>query len=176
MNIIKSFSEKQEGIYKEEVIKNVFSPLGKMMYQPKRATFLIEGSKISINLDEVGGAFPTAEPFRITLHLNKSYESNIEIYPSSFFEKIFQKMLLIKNKNFKNGYIFKGDDKLFKKLSEEKLFTEQLQKQRIYIRIPKENTAKIILTPERGIESEAQLDNFIKILKSIEAVMNVEND
>lgn len=176
MNIIKSFSEKHDGIYKEEILKNVFSPLGKMMYQPKKATFLIEGSKISINIDEVGGAFPTGEPFRITLHLNKSYGSSIEIYPSSFIEAIFQKILSPKNKNLKNGYIFKGDNRVINKLIEEKLFSEQLRKQRIYIRIPKENSAKIVLTPERGIETEAQLDYFIKILKSIEAIIKTEND
>jgi hypothetical protein len=86
MNIIKNFAEKQNGYYEEDNIKNVFSLIGRMIYQPKKAKFKIGGSKISINIDEVGGAIPTAEPFRITLHLNKNCGNSLEIYPASFIE------------------------------------------------------------------------------------------
>ena len=79
MNLIKDFAEKHNGYYEEENIKNIFSLLGRMVYQPKTAKFLIAGSRISINLDEVGGAIPTAEPYRITLHLNNKKRGSLEI-------------------------------------------------------------------------------------------------
>ncbi len=175
MNLVKNFAEKHDGYYEEESIKNVYSQIGRLIYQPKKATFLIAGSKISINIDEVGGAVPTAEPFRITLHLNKNFENSLEIYPSSFLEAIFQKILPAKIKKLKNKYIFKGNEKLIEQLVKEKSFLELLQKHNVYIRIPKENTSKIILTPPHGIEDEAELGGFIEILKNIEAKIKVKD-
>ncbi|MCZ4318604.1 hypothetical protein O4H26_06345 [Aequorivita viscosa] len=176
MTILKNFAKKQNGYYEENDVKNVFSHIGRMIYQPKKAKFIIGGSKISINIDEVGGAIPTAEPFRIMLHLNKACGNSLEIYPASFMEKIFQKIFSFKNLKVKNKYVFKGNEKLTELLAKEKSFLTQLQKQNIYIRIPKENTSKIILTPPHGIENELQLAAFIDILKTIEAKIKAEND
>lgn len=168
MNLIKDFAEKNNGYYKEENIKNVFSILGRMVYQPKRAKFLIAGSKISINLDEVGGAIPTAEPYRITLHLTDNNTETLEIYPVAFLEKIIHKLLPAKNKKLKIKYLFKGNEKFTTQLIKDKLLLSQLKKEKVYIRITKENTSKIVLTPPYGIEDASQLKNLIEILKSIE--------
>ena len=94
MGNIKNFAEKHDGHYKEENIKNVYSLIGRMISQPKRANFVIDGSKISLNIDEVGGAIPTAEPFRITLHLNEFHGNSIEIYPATFLDIIFHKIFI----------------------------------------------------------------------------------
>tara|TARA_R110002050_G_scaffold68056_1_gene147574 strand:- start:282 stop:824 length:543 start_codon:yes stop_codon:yes gene_type:complete len=168
MEIIKDFAENQNGYYEEDNIKNVFSHMGRMIYQPKKAKFLIDGSKISINIDEVGGAIPTAEPLRITLHLIKKSGESLEIYPSSFMENVFQKLISFKNIQLKNNYVFKGNNKLIRQLAKEDSLLALLQKHNVYIRIPKENISKIILTPPHGIENEAQLAGFIDILKKIE--------
>ncbi len=143
--------------------------MGRMIYQPKKAKFLICGSKISINIDEVGGAIPTSEPFRITLHLNKKSGESLEIYPSSFMDNLFQKLFSLKKKIVKNKYIFKGNEKLIRQLATENSLLTLLQKNSVYIRIPKENTSSIILTPPHGIENETQLKGFIEILKNIES-------
>lgn len=172
MDNIKNFAEKHEGHYKEENIKNVYSLIGRMIYQPKRANFIIDGSKISLNIDEVGGAIPTAEPFRITLHLNEFRGNSIEIYPATFLDIIFHKILPLKKRRLKNTYIFKGNEKHIDQLVKDKSLLKNLQKQKVYIRIPKENTSKIILTPPHGIESETQLESFIEILKNIEVIIN----
>lgn len=172
MNIIKNFAERHNGQYEEVNIKNVYSQIGRMIYQPKKAKFLIDGSKISINIDEVGGSIPTAEPFRITLHLSKNSEDSLDIYPSTFFEMMFQKILQTKNKKLKYSYVFRGNGKTVEKLLKKKSFIEQLQKHKVYIRIPKANTSSIILTPPHGIESDVQLESFIEILKCIEKQIN----
>ncbi|CAM3481438.1 hypothetical protein [Aequorivita lipolytica] len=168
MNLNKNFAQKNDGYYEEENIKNIFSILGRMVYQPKKAKFLINGSKISMNLDEVGGAIPTAEPYRITLHLSRNNLESIEIYPVTFLEKIIRKLFPSKNKKLKNKFIFQGSEKFIEQLVKEKSLLENLQKQKVYIRIPKKNTSKIILTPPHGIEDEAQLERFIEILQCIE--------
>lgn len=168
MNLIKDFAEKHNGYYEEENINNIFSLLGRMVYQPKTAKFLIAGSRISINLDEVGGAIPTAEPYRITLHLNNKIRESLEIYPITFLEKLILRLLPSKNKILKTKYVFKGNEKLISQIVNDELLIKLLQKQNLYIRIPYENTSKIILTPPHGIESAAQLKSFIEILKSIE--------
>ncbi|WGF92667.1 hypothetical protein [Aequorivita marisscotiae] len=173
MNLIKNFAENEGGSYEEESVKNVFSQIGRLIYQPKKALFKIGNSQFSINLDEVGGAIPTAEPFRITLHLDKNFQNTLEIYPSSFVEKILQKMLSAKKK-LRNNYTFIGNASIIEQLIKNKLLLTRLQKNRVYIRIPKENTSKIILTPPYGIKDEMQLADFIEILKCIETTLKTK--
>ncbi|WP_310992234.1 hypothetical protein [Aequorivita marina] len=175
MNLIKKFSRKKKGSYTEEDLKEVYSSLGKMFHQPKRAAFTIDGSKISINLNEVGGAIPTADPFRISLHLQKPCGRSLSVYPASIWDITFQSIFSTDKKIIKSKYIFKGDKKLIIKLTEQSAVLKKLQGQQLYIRIPKENTSKIILTPARGIESEAQFELFISILKALEAEIDNEN-
>ncbi len=174
MNIIKDFAEKHDGYYEEDDIKNIFSLLGRMVYQPKTAKFLIAGSKISINLNEVGGAIPTAEPYRITLHLKHKNRELLEIYPVTFFERIVQKFFPTKNKKLKKKYLFRGNEKLIRRLVKDEILIEKLQNQKVYIRIPRENTLKIILTPPTGIENAKALEHFIEVLKSIE--LNIKSN
>lgn len=155
MNLLKNFAEKNNGNYKEETIKEAFTSIGKMIYQPKSARFLVGGSKISVNLNEVGGAIPTAEPFRITLHLKNECGKSLEIYPVSIWERILQKFFPSKRITIKEQYVFKSDKELIKKIIEEDSIFGKLKGHRIYIRIPKENSSRIILTPERGIEKRS---------------------
>jgi hypothetical protein len=76
----------------------------------------------------------------------------------------------------KNNCVFKGNEKLIALFVKERSFLTQLQKHNVYIRIPKEHTSKIILTPPHGIEDELQLAAFIEILKTIEAKIKAEDD
>lgn len=175
MDFLKNYAEKNNGDYSEERIKETFSPIGKMTYQPKSARFVIDGSKFSVNLNEVGGAIPTAEPFRITLHLNCKLGYSLEICPVSFWERIVQNIFPSKSSIIKDGYIFKSDKKFIEKISKRNSIFSKLQKERVYIRIPEENTSKIILTPANGIEDEAQFKTFITILKSLEDNLNSIN-
>jgi|GEM_PF-2611090 len=172
MDLLKSFAEKNGGHYTEENIKEAFSPIGKLIYQPKSAYFTIGGSKISVNLNEVGGGIPTAEPFRITLHLRNKVGEKLEIYPVSFWERILQRVFPSKRKAIKEGYIFKSDKKLIKEITEGDSIISKLKKEKVYIRIPKENNSKIILTPAKGIDNETQFEGFISILKHLEEKIN----
>ncbi len=176
MNLLKNFAEKNNGTYREDSIKEAYSTIGKMIYQPKGAFFMISESKISVNLNEVGGAIPTSEPFKITLHLQNKNTNILEIYPVSFWEILFQNVFPSKRVTIKDFYIFKGNGKLIDELSTAIPIISKLNKQRVYIRIPKENTSKIILTPVRGIENETEFEFFISILKTLEEKINSHND
>tara|TARA_R100000278_G_scaffold107781_2_gene84594 strand:- start:807 stop:998 length:192 start_codon:yes stop_codon:yes gene_type:complete len=50
----------------------------------------------------------------------------------------------------------------------DKIFTENLINERIYIETGKKATDRIILTPERGIKDIDQFEKFVSILKRIE--------
>lgn len=175
MNLLKRFAEKNDGHYTEESIKEAFSPIGKMIYQPKSAYFKIGGSKISVNLNEVGGAIPTAEPFRITLHLNNKCGKILDIYPVTYWDRILQSIFPSTRKKIKDEYVFKSDLELINKITEEESIFNKLKKEKVYIRIPKENTSKIILTTTKGIDTEVQFEGFISILKFLEEKITTVN-
>lgn len=145
MNLLESFTEKNDGHYTQEDIKKAYSPIGKLIYQPKSAFFKIGESKISVNLNEVGGAIPTAEPFRITLHLDNKCGKILDIYPVSFWEKILQGTFPSTNKIIKDVYLFKGDKKLIKKITEGDSIFSKLKNEKVYIRVTKKNTSKLSL-------------------------------
>ncbi|WP_299258648.1 hypothetical protein [uncultured Aquimarina sp.] len=173
MNIIQELTEKYSGEYSEDLIKNVNSPLGKYIYQPKNGTITIGGTKISVNLNEVGGAMPVSEPFRITLHLDKVYETELTIFPKDLRNK-FLDFILPKRRSFVPKPILKqfwfgGDKNLFKQLVSDKTFAENIINERIYIKTGKKPTDRIVLTPEYGIKNIDQFEKFISVLKRIES-------
>ncbi len=128
MNIIQELTEKYSGKYSEGLTKNVNSPLGKYVYQPKNGTITVDGTKISINLNEVGGAMPVTEPFRITLHLGKAYETELTVFPkdlwNEFLDFILPKRRAFVPKPILKQFWFGGDKNLLKQLaSDKKLLT-----------------------------------------------------
>ena len=172
MNIIEELTKKYNGNYSEEMTKNVNSPIGKYIYQPKSGIIEIDGTKISININEVGGANPVTEPFRITLHLDKSYQTELTIFPKGLWNE-FLDFILPKRREFipqpiRKQFGFGGNKILLKKLTSDKQFLENLANERIYIQTERKQTNRITLTPERGIENLNQFEKFVVILKLIE--------
>lgn len=93
MNIIEELTKKYNGNYSEELTKNVNSPFGKFIYQPKSGIIEIDGTKISVNISEIDGAIPVTEPFRITLYLDKTYEIELDIFPKDLWNKFLDFIL-----------------------------------------------------------------------------------
>jgi hypothetical protein len=176
MNLLKKISEKNNGDYSEENIKETYSTIGTLIYQPKKAQFTIDGSKLSVNLNEVGGAIPSADPFRITLYLKQKLGQGLEVYPATFWERIFHDYFPSTNKVVIDGYAFKSDAAIINTMLKDVSFFRKLKKQNVYIRIPLKDTSKIILTPPNGIENEAAFEGYITILKSLEEILTKKND
>ena len=172
MNIIQELTDKYNGKYSEDLTKNVNSPIGKYIYQPKNGIIEVDGTKISINLNEVGGAMPVTEPFRITLHLDKTYETKLTIFPKDLWNT-FLDFILPKRRAFVPKPILKqfwlgGNKYLLKQLASDKIFTENIINERIYIETGDKPTNRIVLTPEYGIKDIDQFEKFVSVLKQIE--------
>ncbi len=172
MNIIQELTEKYSGKYSEDLTKNVNSPIGKYVYQPKNGIIEVDGTKISINLSEVGGAMPVTEPFRITLHLDKIYQTELTIFPidswNKFLNFIFPKRREFVPKPILKEFWFGGNIDLLKQLASDKNFCEKIINERVYIETGFKTTDRIILTPEYGIKDIEQFEKFVSVLKIIE--------
>lgn len=173
MNIFQELKEKYNGQYSEALATRVNTPNGQCFHQSKSTILQVDGSKISLYLDEVGGAIPITEPFRITLHLDKTYHTELDMYPKSSWAR-FLDFLLPKRQEFVPEPILKqfwfgGNKTLIKQITTDKLFTDNIINQRIYIKtMPNKSTNRIVLTPENGVEDVDQFEKFVSILKRIE--------
>ncbi|WP_415376667.1 hypothetical protein [Patiriisocius sp. Uisw_017] len=172
MNIIQELTEKYNGKYSEDLTKSVNSPIGKYVYQPKNGIIEVDGTKISININEVSGAMPVTEPFRITLHLDKTYETELSVYPKDLWN-VFLDFILPKRRAFipkpiLKQFWFGGKKDLLKQLASDKIFTESIINERIYIESINKPTNRIVLTPEYGIKDIEQFEKFVIVLKRIE--------
>ncbi|SOC78930.1 hypothetical protein SAMN06296241_0451 [Salinimicrobium sediminis] len=172
MNIIEELSKKYNGNYSEEQPKSVNSPIGKYLYQPKTGLIEFDGSKIGVNIDSVGGAIPVAEPFRITLYLDKNYLTDLTIFPKSTWNRITD-LVFIKNKEnlpkqIRKQFTFVGERNLIMQLGSNAEFTNGLMNEKVYIRTDSKKPTRIVLTPAHGIEDIEQFEKFISLLKIIE--------
>ncbi|MCK8482322.1 hypothetical protein [Psychroserpens algicola] len=172
MSIIQEITKKYIGKYSEEPIKSFSGPTGKYVYQPKSEIIDLDGTKISINLNEVGGAMYGTEPFRITLYLDKTYETELTIYPKDLWN-VFLDFILPKRRAFipkpiLKQFWFGGNKELLEQLASDKIFTENIINERIYIESLDKPTSRIVLTPEYGIKDIEHFEKFVIILKRIE--------
>ena len=171
MNIIEELSKKYNGSYSEEQPKNVNSPIGKYIYQPKTGLFEIDGSKIGVNIDLVGGAIPVAEPFRITLYLDKNYQSDLTIFPKSTWNRmtdlVFPKNKENLPKRIRHQFSFFGERNLIKQLASNAEFINSLMNEKVYITTDRKKPNRILLTPAHGIEDIEQFEKFISLLMII---------
>ncbi len=180
MNIIQELAIKYSGKYSEELPITMYSSMGKLFYQPKNGIFEIDGSKIRINLKEVGGADPVTEPFLITLYLGKTYETELSIFPktlwNNFLDLIRPKFKGHIPKQLRNQFSFVGNRALIKELTSDQVFAENIKNERVYIRMGNEPINRIILTPEYGIRDIDQFESFVLVLKRIEIKIKAINE
>ena len=172
MNIIEELSKKYNGSYSEEQPKSVNSPIGKYLYQPKTGLIEIDGSKIGVNIDSVGGAIPVAEPFRITLYLDKNYQTDLTIFPKSTWNRMTDIVFAKSNENIperiRHQFKFVGERNLIKKLGSNAEFINGLMNEKVYIKTDRKKANRIVLTPALGIKNIEQFEKFISVLKIIE--------
>tara|TARA_R110000764_G_scaffold239774_1_gene339969 strand:+ start:1315 stop:1614 length:300 start_codon:yes stop_codon:yes gene_type:complete len=83
MNIIEEIVKKHKGEFSEAPEKGSNMTSGRYTFQPQSGIVKIGGTKISININAVGGAARTAEPYRIVLHLEKDYNTRLEVFPKA---------------------------------------------------------------------------------------------
>jgi len=172
MSIIQELTEKYNGKYSEESTTSFNSPAGKYSYQPKSGIINIDGTKISINLNEVGGAMYGTEPFRITLYLDKKYGIEFNIFRksfwSSFIDFINPSRVISIPRSVRKEFSFGGNKDLIKQLVSDNVFIENIKNEHIYIATIENPTNRIVLTPMHGIKDIAQFEKYVTILKRVE--------
>ena len=176
MNIIKEITAKYQGVYEEEIKKSTIYASGKYSFHPEKGVFEVAGSKLSVNIQAVGGAAQVTEPYRIILYLKKPFNGKLEIYPTTILNKIYWYIFKSSKLNFSSKidkyYSFKGNKQLIKQLKKDKEFCEVLKPETVYITLNKKHPKHILLKPAYGIDTIEQLERFIKLLKSIENEIN----
>jgi hypothetical protein len=172
MSIIQELTEKYNGIYSEDQTSSFSGPTGKYSYQQKSGIIDFDGTKISINLNEVGGAMYGTEPFRITLHLDKTYEVEFNVFPKTlwdrFLDYIIPNRAIFIPRTVRNQFSFGGNKDLIKKLVSDKILIENINNEKIFIGTINKPTDRIVLTPAHGINDVDHFEKFVKVLKRIE--------
>lgn len=167
MNILKKLTQKYQGKYTEEDHKSINSPLGKLSFQLQEGVLFIDDTKITISINATTGAHPVGEPFRITLHLETSVESRLEIFPASFWNRLLNGKIKHLTKNLAIDYCFKTEEKLFLRLVQNKNFITILEQDEVYVRLYAKEK-QLVLTPKKGIKDLHQFENFLQLMKILE--------
>ena len=105
MGSIQSFIEKHNGNFYQEAEKSAQTPIGKFTSQAKWGNTNFKGRKISVSIDEVGGANPVAELFRMKLVLETPMNDDLLIFPRSYWGRFFRNLY---SKNIYSHYKFSG--------------------------------------------------------------------
>ncbi len=173
MNFIEELVKKYEGTYSEESNRGINFPSGHYTFHPQKGIVEIDGTKISLSINAVGGAAQTTEPYRIILYLDKDYNTKLEIFPKTNLKKLLEFIIpsngLELPKQIKKQFSFKGNMPLMQELLSDRSFCENITGEKVYIMIRKKHPKSIMLTPAHGIADLQQFEKFLLILKQIES-------
>lgn len=162
MNVIQEITEKYSGHYSEEPERKTHTISGLFTNQLIQGQFEVKGAKIKLVLNDVGGATPEVEPFQLYHYLGEKVSVNLNIYPKSFWTKVFSNLSPSKC----NHLSFKGNKVLIKDLLSDPLFLEDVKDEEMYIRIDTKN--RIQATQERGFHTVEHIEKYIRILIRVE--------
>ena len=175
MNPIQQFVEKYNGIYNEELEKGTHTSVGKYTSQPKWGRLLYKSSKLSVSIDEVSGANPTSELFRMKLILESHSDIELLIYPRSYLSRLWRERFIDKRVSslgtINAQYKFTGDKTIITSLCSDKDFLRLIYNEYICINISKKNSRIISITPSRGYRSVEHLEKLADTLKLIESLI-----
>ena len=168
MEIIQTFIEKYGGVYHEEQESSAHSPIGKFTSQEKRGRVLYKGNKLTVFINEVGGANPVAELFRMKLIHENSFDTEILMFPRSYWSIKFRRWFLSKRNTLAEAihqqYKFTGSRELISKLKQNSTFLKKIDGEYVCINIPKKTPNIIIITPSHGYRSVEHLEKLAETL------------
>lgn len=171
MNMVKEVTEKYNGKYAEGITKSAHTPIGKYVYMPKKGIIEVDGTTISIHLNEAGGVADD-ELFLIILHLDQNYDTKLTVFPKDLWNKFVNFIRPNRNAFFPKPILkqfwFGGNEALLQELASDAIFMENLINQRIYIETGDRPTNRIALTLEHGLKDHHEFEKVVSILKQIE--------
>lgn len=175
MDIIQRFIEKHNGKYHEEFEKITHTSIGKYSYQAKRGEILYKGYKITVSINEVGGANPVSELFRMKLVSDTSFNTKILIFPRSYWSRMIRLILTSKNGSLANTihrqYKFTGSKELISKLITKPSFLNSIIGESVCINLSVKKPNIIIITPSHGYKSVEHLEKLAETLIIVKAMI-----
>jgi len=171
MNIIEELIKKHQGEYCEDSEKASTMLSGRYTFQPQRGIITLDGTKISININEVGGASQSTEPYRLVLYLSKDYKTRLEIFPKTNlmrFLEFFAPKIPTNSELVNKQFSFNGDNGLIGILGADSTFCTKIKNEKVFILIGEKYPKHIILTPAHGIDDIEHLEKLLSLLKMIE--------
>ena len=171
MNLINELTEKYGGKYSENEITEFSSPIGRYTYQPKKGKIEIDGKKFSFNLNEIGGATPITEPYRIILFLENNTKE-LEIFPRNKLQRLLFKIQEKDSPEIRKNFILKGKKNCLENLIKDSILNKKLKGERVYIKVDRKFPKSLMLTPEYGIDNLNQFEKYLKILLRIESILS----
>lgn len=173
MGVIREFVRKYGGEYKEMPLKATNTTIGHYTFQPKEGHVLFNGSHLFLFINDVGGANPISEPFRMRLRLKTSTKFNLSVVTRSFWNRIFSRIHSKKKsvlpKSIRRQYKFSGSEKLIERLGNNKELMSELNSAFVYLQLNNERPDIILITPERGFAKIEDLERLARILKLVES-------
>ena len=167
MSLVKTISDKYNGIYSSEPLTKAHTPFGLFTNQRERATFKINNSNFSIYINTSNNS---VEPFRINLILSSPTNKRIDIYPKATQNKIwnifFGRFTINIPPVLNEQFVFKGNKKWLTQLLDSQIFRDSILNKRLYIN--KNSVKYITVTPENGIQTIEEFENIAGILIEID--------
>lgn len=175
MGIIKAFIDKYEGDYLEGIERTGHSTIGNFSSQPKSGKLIYKGNKIKVAINEVGGANTFSELFRMKLFLDSGFDSELMIFPRSYWSRKLRGLFQKKDKSLlntvKQQYKLRGDKVLINKLlKSEKLF-KCIVNEYDCITYSKKHPNILIITPAHGYRSVQHLEKLAETLVVVKEIM-----
>ena len=175
MNLLEELVKKYEGSYSEEAKKSSIFTSGQFNFHPQNGVLELDGTKITVNINAISGAVPTAEPYRIVLYLDQDYKMPLRIFPKSFYKKLWYGIFPQKHstlpKHLKQRFSFHGDQKVIDSLGKDQKFCRLIQNEKTFIMLGKKFPKCVILTPAHGIDDLNHFEKLLQVLKHIEATI-----
>ena len=171
MNPIQEFIEKYNGVYHEEVEKVTYTPQGKYTSQAKWGKLIFQESSITLSIDEIGGADPVTEPFRMVMKLDTATSTELLIYPRSYLGRLLRERFLNNNspsiQTIHAQYRFTGNKKLRAQLCSMETFRDLIFNEYVCINISRQKPKVVTITPARGYRDLEHLETLASILKIV---------
>ncbi|MDR5589073.1 hypothetical protein [Christiangramia sp. SM2212] len=168
MNLIKELIKKHHGYYPEKERTEFSIPGGNFIYEPGKGIIDVNGSKISIRSNTIEAASPTRESFQIKVLFKNNLNTYLEISPKSKFQRMIDAIMMQKGREIQQEFIVKGDTNLIVNLISNRTLARLLHKEKVHLKIDRENPTVMTLSPENPIKNVDRFEKYLNILKIIE--------
>jgi hypothetical protein len=171
MSTIENFISKYSGKLYEGEFKSAHSPFGRYDYQQRKGIVNFKGQEIYLGINEVGGANPIGEPFRMKLIRENPLRIRFLIQPRGYWARTFRALWASSSKVFKINYRYKGDSEILRLIMSSKFILDSVEGEFLWIQVSSKHPNVVMITPERGYRDVNHLEKMANILIEINSLV-----